>query len=73
MITKKLLFKKFNKYLLKNKPTVYTNKLENSNIFDFFALTFKNSCPKCTTKISINININNEYGIFHFFRTIIFI
>ena len=67
MFTKKLLFKNFNEYLLKNKPTVYDNKLENSNIFGFSALTFKNSSPKCRTKISINININTEYGIFHFF------
>ena len=72
MFTKKLLFT-INEYLLKNKPIVYTNKLENSNIFGFFALTFKNICAKCRIKISINININNENGIFHFFRTIIII
>ena len=66
-ITKKILFKNFNEYLLKNKPTVYTNQLENCNIFGFSALTYKNNCPKCRTKISININIKNEYGIFHFF------
>ena len=40
MFTKKLLFKNFNEYLLKNKPTVYTNKLENSNIFGFSAIFF---------------------------------
>ena len=67
IFTKKLLSKTFNEYLLKNKPTVYTNKLDKGNIFGFSALTFKNNCPKCRTKISINININNEYGVFHFF------
>ena len=67
MFTKQILLKSFNEYLKKNKPIVYSKEIEGGNIFGFSALTFRNNCPKCRTKISININIKNEFGTFHFF------
>lgn len=67
MFTKQLLLKSLNEYLSKNKPTVYSKEVDGGNIFGFSALTFRNSCPKCRTKVSININLNNKNGIFHFF------
>ena len=67
MFTKQLLLKAFNKYLSKNKITVYSKETDDKNINGFSALTFRNECPKCNTRISININIKNKFGIFHFF------
>ena len=67
MFTKQLLLKAFNTYLSKNKITVYSKETDDKNINGFSALTFRNECPKCNTKISININIKNKFGIFHFF------
>ena len=67
IFTKQILLKSFNEFLIKNKPVVYSKEIEGGNIFGFSALTFKNSCPKCRTNISININLKNEFGIFHFF------
>ena len=67
MFTKQLLLKTLNEYLSKNKPTIYSKEVDGGNIFGFSALTFRNSCPKSRTKVSININLNNKNGIFHFF------
>ena len=67
MLTKQILLKSFNEYLINNKPIVYSEEIKSGNIFGFSALTFRNSCPKCRTTISININLKNEFGILHFF------
>ncbi len=66
-LSKKILLSNYYNYLKSNLPIVFSKDTENNIINGFSAFTYKNDSTKIKTKISININLNNEHGIFNFF------
>jgi len=66
-LSKKILLSNYYNYLKLNLPIVFSKDTENNIINGFSAFTYKNDSTKIKTKISININLNNEHGIFNFF------